>query len=196
MICLFFGDSLVNGTGDPACLGWAGRVGIDAWRRGQAVTCYNLGVRAENSRKILPRWEAECKPRLLPGHEAVLLFSFGIGDSAQDDGVRRVPLDETVANAEAILSKAGEYGSVLFVGPPPVRDEDHTARIAETSGALAAVCAGLGVPFLDPMPGLSASAIYQKDLEDGDGVHPGAGGYLELATLVNAWDDWAKIVGA
>jgi lysophospholipase L1-like esterase len=193
---MFFGDSLVNGTGDPACLGWAGRVGIDAWRKGKAVTYYNLGVRAENSRKILTRWEAECLPRLLDGHEAVLFFSFGTGDSALDNGKRRVPLNETVDNVENILSRARELGTVLFVGPPPVLDEGHTARSRETSVALGAACARLGVPFLDPMPGLSESALYMRDLEDGDGVHPGAGGYLELAGLVNAWEDWGKVVGA
>lgn len=36
------GDSMVNGTGDPACLGWTGRVGAAAICAG---THDNLGIR-------------------------------------------------------------------------------------------------------------------------------------------------------
>ena len=32
----FIGDSFVHGTNDPECLGWSGRLAVNAWRR---VSC-------------------------------------------------------------------------------------------------------------------------------------------------------------
>ena len=43
-IC-FIGDSLVNGTGDEAALGWAGRLCAMANESDIPVTYYNLGIR-------------------------------------------------------------------------------------------------------------------------------------------------------
>ena len=59
-IC-FIGDSYVQGTGDPECLGWAGRLCVTARRDGHEVTGYNLGVRRETSRDIAHRWLSECE---------------------------------------------------------------------------------------------------------------------------------------
>lgn len=190
MILLFYGDSLVNGTGDPSCLGWAGRCGIDAWRKGARITFYNLGVRKETSREVLARWESEFEPRRLEGLEAVLIFSYGTGDSAEMNGARRVSLEETASNTGAILETAGMYGRVLFVGPPPVLDSAHTQRNREASGKIAEVCAGFGAPFLDPLPDLLSSEAYMRDLEAGDGIHPGPDGYFVLAGMVNNWEAW------
>jgi hypothetical protein len=38
-IC-FIGDSFVNGTGDPLCLGWSGRVCATAIQMGYPITYY------------------------------------------------------------------------------------------------------------------------------------------------------------
>ena len=61
-IC-FIGDSFVNGTGDDACLGWAGRLCRDARAAGREVTYYNLGVRRNTSADIARRWRAEKRRR-------------------------------------------------------------------------------------------------------------------------------------
>lgn len=45
----FIGDSFVNGTGDDACLGWAGWICAAARQQGHDVTAYNLGVRRDTS---------------------------------------------------------------------------------------------------------------------------------------------------
>ena len=39
----FVGDSLVNGMGDPECLGWAGRLCVAARRQGQFAQILNRG---------------------------------------------------------------------------------------------------------------------------------------------------------
>ena len=62
-IC-FVGESFVNGTGDPECLGWAGRICVNANRKGYDITYYNLGVRRETSSELKNRWLREVSYRL------------------------------------------------------------------------------------------------------------------------------------
>ena len=62
-IC-FVGESFVNGTGDPDCLGWAGRICVNANRKGYEITYYNLGVRRETSSELKNRWLTEVSYRL------------------------------------------------------------------------------------------------------------------------------------
>jgi lysophospholipase L1-like esterase len=79
---------------------------------------------------------------------------------------------------------------VLFVGPPPVADSEQNVRIAALSGEYAGVCGELGVPYLAVFATLSASCTWIREVAAGDGSHPGAGGYAELASLVVAWEAW------
>jgi acyl-CoA thioesterase-1 len=62
-IC-FFGDSIVNGTGDDDCLGWTGRICSAARHAGHAVTHYNLGIRRDTSANVSARWRQEAERRL------------------------------------------------------------------------------------------------------------------------------------
>lgn len=195
MILMFFGDSLVNGTGDPGCLGWPGRCCIDAWRSGRQVTCYNLGVRTESSRQVLKRWYKEYEPRVLQGQDVSIVFSYGTGDSAAPQGERRIPLRETGMNTREILEDAAGLGKLLFVGPPPVQDRGHTERNRETAREIERVCTELGVPFLDVLPTLLESTSYMSDLGHGDGIHPSVDGYFKLAETVIAWDAWRGLAG-
>ena len=50
----FFGDSVVNGTGDGERLGWTGRVCSRARRAGHDLTHYNLGIRRDTRADIRP----------------------------------------------------------------------------------------------------------------------------------------------
>ncbi|MBU1003936.1 MAG: lipase [Proteobacteria bacterium] len=192
MVICFFGDSLVNGTGDPACLGWAGRVCVPLMASGRALTYYNLGVRKQASREILPRWEGEFSQRRLEGFESRLVFALGTADTAILDGRRHVPLEETRTNARAILSRATGLAPVLFVGPPPVSDEGHALRNREINSVLGTVCAEFGVPYLDVFSRLHASQAYLKDVRGNDGVHPRSAGYGVLAEMVSGWPGWTE----
>ena len=60
----FVGDSLVNGMGDPECLGWAGRLIVAARRQGHDVTHDNLGIRRDTSADVRARWADEVGRRL------------------------------------------------------------------------------------------------------------------------------------
>src|SRR5215472_588338 len=144
-IC-FIGDSFVNGTGDPLCLGWPGRVCATAIQRGAPLTYYNLGVRRETSAEIAARWRDECTRRLPPPIDGRVVLSFGGNDTALEQGWQRLSLDATLHNLRAIVQDAQRHYPTLLVGPPPVAEAAHNARTAALCHAMAAVAQELGVP--------------------------------------------------
>jgi lysophospholipase L1-like esterase len=192
-IC-FVGDSYVNGTGDPEGLGWAGRVCAEACRRGHDVTRYDLGVRRDTSADILARWETEARRRLPEGVDGRLVFSFGVNDTTLEHGAPRIAPPVSEANAREILGAAQRWTPpvpILMVGPPPTADPEQNLRTADLSQVLVQACADLGVPYLEVFPLLDVSDVWMIEVAAGDGAHPGAAGYLELAKLVEAWPPWA-----
>lgn len=188
-IC-FIGDSFVNGTGDPACLGWAGRISAAARAEGRDVTCYNLGIRRDTSRDIARRWFDEATRRLPPDQDGRLVFSFGVNDCVAEDGEQRVSTDESLTNARNMLSRARQWKPTLFVGPPPIADDVVNARVESLSGALVSLCSELDVPCLTVFQPLSEADIWKREVAEGDGAHPGAGGYGLLAEMVADWAAW------
>ena len=112
-------DSMVNGTGDDACLGWVGRICAAARRSGRDLTCYNLGVRRYTTADMLARWQREAEARLPSEHDGRLVFSFGANDCCpgEDIGGVRVAPGRALANAEAILTAAVAWRPTLMVGP-------------------------------------------------------------------------------
>jgi len=188
-IC-FIGDSYVQGTGDPACLGWAGRLCTAARQGGHNLTYYNLGVRRETSIDIARRWQAECKPRLLPTTDNLVVFSFGSNDVTLVDGAQRVHEDDTIANLCAMLDDARTRYRTLVVGPPPAADDDHNARLARLSERMRDVAIRLGVPYVATLPALIDDRIWLDEVRDNDGAHPRAAGYARLAQIVTASGAW------
>ena len=187
----FLGESFVNGTGDPEMLGWVGRVCAVARQAVRDLTMYNLGIRRETSDQLLLRWEAEVERRLPSDADPRLVFSFGVNDTTEEHGGIRVPIERSLANAQAILTVATRRCPTLFVGPPPVADDAaQNARIGRLSLAYAEVCAGLGVPYLETYAPLLRSQVWQTEARAGDGAHPAAAGYAAMAALVQAWPAW------
>lgn len=200
-IC-FVGDSLINGTGDGAFLGWPGRLCRREVQAGHVITSYNLGVRAETTEMIRSRWRAECEPRLLDTFPGALVFSFGTNDTAEEDGETRVAFDRSVENARSMISEAMDWKPTLWIGPPPIDEgqqpfqagpgmpvrEFSNARIAALSDAFAAAAAEMGVPYLDLFTPLSGDSAWRATA--GDGVHPPDDGYAIIAERVAGWDAW------
>lgn len=140
------GDSFVAGAGDPACLGWVGRLCARARDQGTDVTLYNLGIRRDTSADIAARWQTETARRLPAEHPARLVFAFGVNDCMEEAGALRLPQAATLKNAALILRHAQARAPTLMVGPPPVADTVANARIAALDAALDALCARLGQP--------------------------------------------------
>jgi lysophospholipase L1-like esterase len=190
-IC-FVGESFVNGTGDPECLGWTGRACIGANQKGYDITYYNLGVRRETTEALKQRWLKEVTYRLLPEHNGRVVFSFGVNDTVIEAGKTRVSFLNSILNARQILSEAKQLYPVLMVGPAPMLDNDQNVRIAELSEYFGRICSSLNIPYLNVFPALKQSTVWFDEVSTYDKAHPRANGYKVLADLVNNWDAWSK----
>lgn len=182
---LFFGDSLVAGVGDPEGRGWVGRVVEACFQVGAPITSYNLGVRRQTSVEIADRWQAEAGPRLTPGAECSVVFSFGANDTTIEDGHLRVEPERSLESLGAVIDQAVALElRMLVVGPAPVDDDTQTSRISALSANFEKLCEERRVPFVDVVGELRDSEIWQHEVRTGDGAHPAAQGYALLADLL------------
>lgn len=188
-IC-FIGDSFVNGTGDPQCLGWAGRVCAAANSVGHDITYYNLGIRRQTSTQIKLHWLQEVSCRLSNEFDSRIVFSFGVNDTTIEARKTRVEFTDSVENTRHILATAKQLFPILMVSPPPVVDIEQNLRIHRLSTQFALVCQALNVPYLDVFTPLQASPTWCKEAAENDGAHPRADGYTEFAQLVQSWSCW------
>lgn len=206
----FVGDSITHGTGDETLLGWPLRAGQAEVARGHDVTVYNLGIRADTSALVAARWEAECTARLKPAFNCATVFAIGINDSAYEksaalDG-QRVPLDRSLETIGGMLTKARDFGPVLWVGPTPVVEammpidrlpgviyDFRNAEIAVFNEAYAARAAELGVPYLDLFTPFNGDAAWDAALRKSDGLHPNSEGYVMMAARVCDWSGWRAL---
>jgi len=201
-IC-FVGDSLTLGTNDDEYLGWPGRIAKRERAAGHDATVYNLGVRADTSEMIAQRWRAECEARLPDIHPGALVFSFGINDSAIENGTQRVEHDRSLEVARSMITEAKAWKPTIWIGPPPVDDERQplrpgggieysfaSVRAARLSDAYADLAKELDVPYLDLFTALAGGGNWDSAFEGDDGVHPKDTGYAEIAERVAGWEGW------
>jgi acyl-CoA thioesterase I len=187
-IC-FFGDSFVNGTGDPTYLGWTGRVCAAMASPDYELTHYNLGIRGHHSEQIEARWQAEAALRLPADCDARVVFAFGTNDNRIESGKMLVEPQNSVDCAHRLLTQAKAQFPTLLIGPPPVAERTSNQSQWASSQAYAELCAALEVPYLDIYQPLSKNSIWQEEIA-ADGFHPGAAGYAAWAELVLQWTDW------
>jgi acyl-CoA thioesterase-1 len=196
-IC-FFGDSIVNGTGDDDALGWVGRVMAAARRKRLDVTYYNLGVRRDTSADIAQRWRAEAGKRFPPESRKRLAFSFGTNDCMSDPhGNARVPHARTLDNAKRILQEAAVVAPTIMLGPAPTLDQVLVDdRVRNISHDLEASCAEIGIPFLETFTFVAACPAWRREAKEGDGTHPNREGYAALAEFIWDWPELHRWLGA
>ena len=184
----FFGDSITLGVGEPEAGGWVGHFAAGLVAQGRvepaAASFYNLGVRRASSKQVQARWEAEYRVRCgLPEVDTCrLLFCCGVVDMAAPTGRPNLGVDTSVATARAIVQTARELAPTVLLGPTPVADTAHAARIATLSRAYAALCAEVDVPFVELYASLAADPAYMGDLPDG--IHPAGTGNARIAALL------------
>ncbi|MBD2627047.1 GDSL-type esterase/lipase family protein [Trichormus variabilis] len=188
-IC-FVGESFVNGTGDPECLGWTGRICVSANKKGYDITYYNLGVRRETSTELKNRWLREVSYRLSQEYDSRVVFCFGVNDTTMENDKIRVSLTESIVNIHSILSEAQQLYPILVVSPPPIGDEEQNQRISDLSQEFSLLCQGLNIPYLDVFSKLINSKIWLEEVKNNDGAHPRTAGYTEFAQIVENWDAW------
>jgi acyl-CoA thioesterase-1 len=81
-----------------------------------------------------------------------------------------------------------------MLGPPwtSVEDVDEGNRLL--SRELGRLCQEIGVPFLALYDMLAGNAVWAREAEAGDGIHPNARGYELIAKTVGEWEDWEGFV--
>ena len=184
-IC-FVGDSLVNGAGDEAALGWTGRLCARANAAGYSITYYNLGIRRDTSRDIADRWHQECARRLPDHCDGRIVLSCGVNDTVVEGQATRVPKAESIDNIRRTI-RAMRAWPLGVVGPPPVSDDAHNDRIASLSRAMRAFYRDRRPDMYEP---LVADSNYREQLARVDGAHPDSTGYQRIADLVAAAPSW------
>jgi len=193
---MFFGDSHTVGVGDAEGLGWTGRVFAAAMEAGIPTTSYNLGVGGETSADVAGRWRAEARPRLPRGEgDPRVILAFGVNDVSLEDESRRCTQQQSLLALEEVLLGAQGLGLRRFVvGPAPIGDEALNDSIAELSYAYRMLCARHRVPFVPLVDELRGNETWRQSIAAGDGAHPGAAGYAEIARLVleAGWIDWLR----
>jgi lysophospholipase L1-like esterase len=193
---MFFGDSHTVGVGDEEGLGWTGRVYAAAMEAGIPTTSYNLGVGGETSADGAARWRAEARPRLPRADgDARVVLAFGVNDVSLEEESRRCTEEQSLLSLEEVLLGSQALGLRRFVvGPAPIDDEAINDRIAELSYAYRMLCARHRVPFVSLVDELRDNEVWRQSIAAGDGCHPGAAGYCEIARLVLAagWLDWLR----
>lgn len=190
-IC-FLGDSFVNGTGDPTYLGWTGRVCQDLCQQGHQITMYNLGIRGETSQALAQRWYPEVQLRTAPHYDTRVVFSFGTNDTTGDNHRPQVDPQDTLRYTRQILSQAQQHYPVLLISPPPIDHLLQRGRIQDLIQNLEILCQELQIPYLDIFTPLLRSRIWMEEVAQGDGAHPQAGGYEEMAQWVKGWRGWQE----
>ena len=201
----FVGDSLVNGTNDTEFLGWPGRLAKDEVAQGHDVTVYNMGIRGDTSEMVERRWRAECEARMPAIQPCALVFSFGVNDIADENGVRRVELDKSLEIAQTMMSEAKAWLPTLWVGPPPVELDETTfipapkityvftrERIAELNLAYKKIATKHDIPYFDSFNLLKGRPHWEQSYDGSDGVHPMGEGYAEFSRNIGKWDAWRK----
>lgn len=201
----FIGDAFTVGAGDETGRGWVGRVVHVAWGQNHDVTVYNLGIRGDSTRAILRRWRQECEARLPQGSNGRLVFMFGGNDAKEVVGTGvEVPIEESVANARAIIAEAAAWLPTLWISLIPMSETRPYPRLlpgtpayrfdnrrqAEYTQRYATVAQELGVPFLDIHTPLMHDPEWQRLTQAGDGSNPSAAGYAKIAALILAWPAW------
>jgi hypothetical protein len=85
---------------------------------------------------------------------------------------RRVPEDEALANAHAILVRAAAWLPTLMIGPPWTGEPDLDVRVRRLSERLAGLCGALAVPFLPVCDSLAGADAWLREAAEGDGIQP------------------------
>ncbi len=172
-VVLFFGDSLTAGYGLSPEQAFPALVEKKCIANGTPCKAINAGLSGETSAGGLSRIDWVLR-------QPVDVFVLELG---ANDGLRGLPLDQTVKNLQAIIDKVkAKYPSVKIVIAgmmvPPNLGPEYTANFRKMFPELAKKNDAILIPFL-----LQDVAGYEK-LNLGDGIHPNPEGHRIVANNV------------
>lgn len=172
-VILFFGDSLTAGYGLSPEQAFPALVEKKCNANGTPCKAINAGLSGETSAGGLSRIDWVLR-------QPVDVFVLELG---ANDGLRGLPLDQTVKNLQAIIDKVkAKYPSVKIVIAgmmvPPNLGPEYTTNFRKIFPELAKKNNATLIPFL-----LQDVAGYEK-LNLGDGIHPNPEGHRIVANNV------------
>ena len=187
-VCVI-GDSFVAGYGDDTGRGWTPLLVEAAAGEGLHLHVTNAGIGGDTSEMILARWdEVDRRRTSMPG--TAVIAEFGVNDVMHIDGVERVAEAATLAALRGMIER-GPEGRLLVIGPPPVAWDEVNERTTARADAIAAVCAEAGVPFVPTFDALRPGGAWMREVEAGDGAHPGPAGYAQfMDRIARPVPDW------
>jgi acyl-CoA thioesterase I len=178
----FFGDSHTAGVGDPSCRGWPGRVIEVTERVGQPITAHYRATSGDTSNDVLRRCVPEVDSGVGSTSDCRVVLSFGLNDALRHGPTARRRAPKQLGHLLDELSSLGVWAFV--VGPCPIDDREGSAHLGEISRRFLPVCQERNVPYAPVFDQLIDSTVWNEELSEGDGVHPGRGGYDLLASLI------------
>lgn len=184
-----FGDSIAWGSFDPEHGGWVQRLWVAACARPGGTrlsesinysSVFNLGIGGEVVSGVLRRFDVEAPAR----QPDVIVIAIGINDASHEGSSAR-PIDEFVADYEALVTKAKALvADVVLVTPTNVDESrpEHDWRnddIAQYVEAVTRIGERFDLPVVDVF-----GALLPGDLAP-DGIHPGSQGHQKLFDLIS-----------
>ena len=128
----------------------------------------NHGVPGATSEACVRQW---FNTGIDPQRNETVVFSFGTNDV-----IYGLPTDNSLIALTSALDRAAGLDVPAYVVGPP-----DAPSIAD---AYAGICAARDIPFFDTVIPLGEGSTWRAEANAGDGSHPGAGGYAELADLL------------
>ena len=132
---------------------------------------------------VCERLAREVAPRL--AHAAIprIVVSFGVNDTALENGTTRVSREESITALRGINTASGP-AELMLIGPPAVDDDAQNERISALSEVLKEESQRLGIPFFGCFESTVDDFVWRHQVREGDGFHPDAAGYEQLATII------------
>lgn len=180
-VCII-GDSFVAGYGDETGRGWTALLVEAAAHEDLRLHATVAGIGGDTSEMILARWD-EVDRRRAAFPTTAVVAEFGVNDVMHVDGLERVDEAGTVAALRGMIDRAPR-DRFLVVGPPPVLWDEVNERTVARAQTIASVCAEAGVPFVPTFDALRPGGAWMREVEAGDGAHPGPAGYEQFAGAV------------
>jgi acyl-CoA thioesterase-1 len=167
-----FGNSLTAGFGVAPDESYPAQLAKHLQKNGWQFEVINAGVSGETSAGGVRRieWILKSQPR-------VVILELGV-----NDGLRGLPLQQTYTNLHTIIERLKSEGVLVILAGmriPVNYGEEYTGEFFEMYKRLAQEFAIPLIPFF--LEGVAA----QPKLNQGDGVHPTAEGYIVVAR--NVW---------
>lgn len=184
-ICVL-GDGFAYGLNDPYSDGWASRLLRQTVDGLGAIHAFHLGVPGENSQQVAARLR-ELVPRRVKGEDNRLILSFGLQDTAEQDGKPVLSNQESTEALKQLIVKTRQHFKLLMVGMPPVYDPQRNARVKRLNGIQHELCQKAHVPFINLYSALADDVQYKRSLLSTDRVHPDRQGHQKIADLI--WND-------